>query len=148
MIFFWKIDTHPPARNANNIEHYIFVTLFSGKFDTHPPLHYITLEWLLSGANDYQPNGKRNNSCICIFLPMTLKLLCCCRHLVLQKDTKSVRYNTTKNRTNFTTYLKCSFSVNYSPLITYDILRDRITGSLIKNKAYLQLKHLPFRKVN
>ena len=28
--FFWEIDTHPPRRNANNIEPYTFVTLFSG----------------------------------------------------------------------------------------------------------------------
>ena len=25
---FWKFDTHPPPRNANNVEPYIFVTLF------------------------------------------------------------------------------------------------------------------------
>ena len=44
----WKLDPHPPPRNANNIEHYTFITLFSGKSDTpHPHLHYVTLEWPL-----------------------------------------------------------------------------------------------------
>ena len=33
-LFFWKLDPHPPPRNANNIEHYTFVTLFSRKSDT------------------------------------------------------------------------------------------------------------------
>ena len=45
-LFFLKLDPHPPPRNANNIEHYTFVTLFSGKSDTpHPHLRYVTLEW-------------------------------------------------------------------------------------------------------
>ena len=45
-LFFCKLDPHPPPRNANNIEHYTFITLFSGKSDTpHPHLHYVTLEW-------------------------------------------------------------------------------------------------------
>ena len=35
-LFFWKLDPHPPPRNANNIEHYTFVTLFSRKSDTPP----------------------------------------------------------------------------------------------------------------
>ena len=39
--FFWKIDTHPPPRNANNVELYTFVTLFLRKVDT-PNLHCIT----------------------------------------------------------------------------------------------------------
>ena len=48
-LFFWKLDPHPPPRNANNIEHYTFVTLFSRKSDTpHPHLRYVTLEWPLS----------------------------------------------------------------------------------------------------
>ena len=34
-LFFWKLD--PPPRNANNIEHYTFVMLFSRKSDTPPP---------------------------------------------------------------------------------------------------------------
>ena len=34
---FFKFDTHPPLHNANNVEPYIFVTLFSGKSDTLPP---------------------------------------------------------------------------------------------------------------
>ena len=45
-LFFWKLDPHPPPRNANNIEYYTFVTLFSRKSDTpHPHLRYVTLEW-------------------------------------------------------------------------------------------------------
>ena len=40
--------THPPPRNANDIEPYMLVTLFPGKFYTlPPPLHYVTLEWPL-----------------------------------------------------------------------------------------------------
>ena len=36
----------PPPHNANNIEHYTFVTLFSRKSDPpHPHLRYVTLEW-------------------------------------------------------------------------------------------------------
>ena len=35
--FFWKLDPHPPPRNANNIEPYTYVTLFSGKCDTPLP---------------------------------------------------------------------------------------------------------------
>ena len=47
-LFFWKLDPHPPLRNANNIEHYTFITLFSRKSDTpHPHLRYVTLEWPL-----------------------------------------------------------------------------------------------------
>ena len=43
------MDPHPPPRNANNIEHYTFVTLFPGKSDTpHPHLRYVTLEWPLT----------------------------------------------------------------------------------------------------
>ena len=45
-LIFWKMDPHQPPRNANNIEHYTFVTLFSRKADTpHPHLCYVTLEW-------------------------------------------------------------------------------------------------------
>ena len=45
------LDSHPPPRNANNIEHYTFVTLFSRKSDPPPPhLHYVTLEWPLTIA--------------------------------------------------------------------------------------------------
>ena len=37
-LFFGKLDTDPPPRNANNVEPlYTFVTFFSGKFDTPPP---------------------------------------------------------------------------------------------------------------
>ena len=50
-LFFWKLDPHPPPRNgtnANNIEHYTFVMLFSRKSDTpYPHLRYVTLEWPL-----------------------------------------------------------------------------------------------------
>ncbi len=44
--FFWKLDPHSPPRNANNIEHYTFVTLFLENL-THPYPHlrYVTLEW-------------------------------------------------------------------------------------------------------
>ena len=46
--FFWNLDPHPPPRNAKNIEHYTFVTLFSRKSDPpHPHLRYVTLEWPL-----------------------------------------------------------------------------------------------------
>ena len=45
--FVLEIVPHPPPRNANHVEPYIFVTLFSSKFDT-PHLRYITLEWPLS----------------------------------------------------------------------------------------------------
>ena len=37
-LFFWKLDPHPPPRNANNIEHYTFVTLLSRKSDTPTPI--------------------------------------------------------------------------------------------------------------
>ena len=36
-LFSWKFDPHPPPRNANNVEPYIFVRLFSVKADTPPP---------------------------------------------------------------------------------------------------------------
>ena len=32
----WELDPHPPPRNANNVEHYTFVTLCSGKCYTIP----------------------------------------------------------------------------------------------------------------
>ena len=49
-LFVWKLDPHPPPRNANNIEPYTFVMLFPGKIDTpHPHLRYVTLEWPLAG---------------------------------------------------------------------------------------------------
>ena len=41
--------THQPRRNANNVEPYIFVMLFSGNVTpSHPLLHYVTLEWPLT----------------------------------------------------------------------------------------------------
>ena len=46
MLFFWKLDPHPPPRNANNIEHYTFVMLFpENQTPPHPHLRYVTLEW-------------------------------------------------------------------------------------------------------
>ena len=46
--FFREIGPLPP-RNANNVDIYTFVTLFSGKVDTpHPHLRNVTLEWPLS----------------------------------------------------------------------------------------------------
>ena len=63
-LFSWKFDPHPPPRNANNVEPYIFVTLFSVKADTpppHPQLRYVTLEWPCPN-----PNSKH--------IPKTLKL--------------------------------------------------------------------------
>ena len=55
-LFFWKLDPHPPPRNANNIEYYTFVTLFSRKSDTppHPHLRYVTLEWPPIAFHDFQ----------------------------------------------------------------------------------------------
>ena len=53
-LFFLKLDPHPPPRNANNIEHYTFVTLFSRKSDTpHPHLRYVTLGWPLAQNYPY-----------------------------------------------------------------------------------------------
>ena len=43
MVFSWKFDTQPPHRNANNVELYTFIPLFSGKSNT--PLCFVTLEW-------------------------------------------------------------------------------------------------------
>ena len=41
--FFLEIGPPPTPRNANNIEPYTFVMLFSGKSDPPPPhLHYVT----------------------------------------------------------------------------------------------------------
>ena len=38
--------------NANSVEPYTFVTLFSGKSDTPlPSLHYVTIKWPLSNRN-------------------------------------------------------------------------------------------------
>ena len=45
-LFFWKLDHHPPPRNADNIEQYTFVTYFFPENQTPPPhLRYVTLEW-------------------------------------------------------------------------------------------------------
>ena len=48
--FFLKIGPPPTPRNANNVEPYTFITLFSGKFHTPPhlQLRYVTLEWPLT----------------------------------------------------------------------------------------------------
>ena len=40
-LFSREFDPHPPPRNANNVEAYTFVTLFSGKADTPTP-HDVT----------------------------------------------------------------------------------------------------------
>ena len=56
---FLEIGPHPTPRNANNIEHYTFVTLFSGKY-YHPPLphlRYVTLEWPPTCAHPRQLSG-------------------------------------------------------------------------------------------
>ena len=45
-LLFWKFDTHPPPRNANNVEPYIFVTLFSGKSDILPPPTALRNTWM------------------------------------------------------------------------------------------------------
>ena len=37
-VFFWKFDTHPPPRNANNVDPYIFVTFFPGNLTLSHPL--------------------------------------------------------------------------------------------------------------
>ena len=39
--FLWRFDPHPPPRNANNVELYTFVMLFSVVVDTPTP-HCIT----------------------------------------------------------------------------------------------------------
>ena len=44
-LFFWKLDPHPPPRNANNIEPYTFVTLSPGKTDT-PHLHKLIINYI------------------------------------------------------------------------------------------------------
>ena len=36
-LFFGKLDPHPPPHNANNIEHYTFVTLFPENLPPPPP---------------------------------------------------------------------------------------------------------------
>ena len=46
MLFSWKLDPHPPPRNANNIEHYTFVTLFSRKSDTPTPPSALRNTWM------------------------------------------------------------------------------------------------------
>ena len=44
--FFWQFYTHPPPRNANNVDPYIFIMFFSGNITpSQPLLHYVTLEW-------------------------------------------------------------------------------------------------------
>ena len=53
MLFFWKLDPHPPPRNANNIENYTFVMLFPGKVDTPVALRNT---WM--APNDDWINGQ------------------------------------------------------------------------------------------
>ena len=46
-VFFWKLDRHPPPRNANNIEPYTFATFFPENVTPPPPhLRYAPLPWL------------------------------------------------------------------------------------------------------
>ena len=54
MLFSWKLDPHPPPRNANNIEHYTFVTLFSGKSDTPPPPSALRNTWIAPEWNEWR----------------------------------------------------------------------------------------------
>ena len=52
-LFSGNLTPTPTPRNANNVEPYIFVTLFSGKSDTpHPLLRYVTLEGPLPRGKD------------------------------------------------------------------------------------------------
>ena len=44
--FSRECDPHPPPRNANNVEPYTVVTLFSGKADTHPPRTALRNTWM------------------------------------------------------------------------------------------------------
>ena len=46
VFFSWKFDPHPPPRNANNVEPYTFVTLFSGKADTPPTPTALRNTWM------------------------------------------------------------------------------------------------------
>ena len=49
MLSSWKLYPHV---TLNNVEHYSFITFFSGKFDTpHHHLRYITPEWPLKPQN-------------------------------------------------------------------------------------------------
>ena len=51
-LFSWKFDPHLPPRNANNVEPYTFVTLFSGESDTPPPPTALRNTWM--APNVYQ----------------------------------------------------------------------------------------------
>ena len=44
-LFFWKLDPHPPPRNANNIEHLLHLRNAFFQKIRHPHLRYVTLEW-------------------------------------------------------------------------------------------------------
>ena len=60
--FSWKFDPHPPPRNANNVEPYIFLTRVSLKADT-PSLPPTALRNTWMAPN---PNSKH--------IPKTLKV--------------------------------------------------------------------------
>ena len=65
--FFFKFDTHPPPHNANNVEPYIFVTLFRGNLTpSHPRRRYVTLEWPPTSLDPYNRSrhtfGHNKNS--------------------------------------------------------------------------------------
>ena len=55
-LFFWKLDPHPPPRNANNIEHYTFVTFFSRKPDTPATPSALRNSWMAPNTNT--PNSN------------------------------------------------------------------------------------------
>ena len=45
-LFFGKLDPHPPPHNANNIEHYTFVTLFPENMTPPPPPSALRNTWI------------------------------------------------------------------------------------------------------
>ena len=53
-LVFWKLDSHPPPRNANNIEPYTFVKLFPGKVDTPTPPE-LRNTWMAPNTPDTLP---------------------------------------------------------------------------------------------
>ena len=60
-LFFLKLDPHQPPRNANNIEHYTFVTLFSRKSDTPPPPSALRNTWMAPNYVFTQETFIKNN---------------------------------------------------------------------------------------
>ena len=77
-LFFWKLDPHLPPRNANNIEYYTFVTLFSQKIrHPHPHLRYVTLEWPLYSGREWGRKGREGGR------EGVRLLLLCAYHLIV-----------------------------------------------------------------